>query len=212
MALSLTPGYTFANNELVTPAKLNTAQSGLVLSQATARLIGRTTAGAGAAEEISVGSNLSLSAGALNLATNLNSVNIGPTTPGTGAFTTLTASTSLAVTGTGSFTGGVGIGSTGTDDYIKLVGQTAGVGGAISSNTYDNTDYAKTTIVGYPVAIAARTTAGNSTTVATFSSTGLAVTGKTTTTTLNISSIPTSASGLSSGDVWSDGGTLKIVS
>ena len=29
---------------------------------------------------------------------------------------------------------------------------------------------------------------------------------------LNISNIPTSASGLSSGDVWSDGGTLKIVS
>lgn len=28
---------------------------------------------------------------------------------------------------------------------------------------------------------------------------------------LNISSIPTSASGLSAGDVWSDSGTLKIV-
>jgi hypothetical protein len=30
-------------------------------------------------------------------------------------------------------------------------------------------------------------------------------------TTLNLSAIPTSAAGLSAGDVWSDGGTLKIV-
>jgi hypothetical protein len=34
---------------------------------------------------------------------------------------------------------------------------------------------------------------------------------KTITETLNLSNLPTSASGLSSGDVWNDGGTLKIV-
>lgn len=38
------------------------------LTMATSRLLGRTTAGTGAAEEISVGSNLSLATGSLNLA------------------------------------------------------------------------------------------------------------------------------------------------
>jgi hypothetical protein len=28
---------------------------------------------------------------------------------------------------------------------------------------------------------------------------------------LNLSSVPTSATGLSAGDIWNDGGTLKIV-
>lgn len=40
----------------------------------------------------------------------------------------------------------------------------------------------------------------------------LKVESKITTETLNIDSVPTSDSGLNSGDVWSDGGTLKIVS
>ena len=53
---------------------LGAAASGAItasgLTQATARLLGRTTAGTGAPEEISVGGNLTLSAGSLNLATN----------------------------------------------------------------------------------------------------------------------------------------------
>jgi hypothetical protein len=40
----------------------------------------------------------------------------------------------------------------------------------------------------------------------------IGIQGKVTTETLNISGVPTSATGLSSGDVWSDSGTLKIVS
>ena len=76
---------------------LGAAASGAVtasgLTQATARLLGRTTAGTGAPEEISVGSNLTLSAGSLNLATNPAIGAATATTPiagsnGTGVATT----------------------------------------------------------------------------------------------------------------------------
>jgi hypothetical protein len=42
-------------------------------------------------------------------------------------------------------------------------------------------------------------------------SAGVTVTGKITSNTLNLSSLPTSALGLSAGDIWNDAGTLKIV-
>lgn len=100
MAISITAGYTFANSEKVTPIKLNTAQTGLVINMATARLLGRTTASAGVVEELTVGANLILSTGVLALAAAVDGVNIGGVTPGTGAFTTLSA-TGLVSAGPG---------------------------------------------------------------------------------------------------------------
>lgn len=82
MTISIAPVFTSALSDdsaalaagQVTPSRWN---SGSTLSLATAKLIGRTTAGTGAAEEISVTSPLTLSAGALALGnipvTNLNS-------------------------------------------------------------------------------------------------------------------------------------------
>ena len=61
MAITFTAGYTFAAAEKVTPTKLNTAQTGLVLSMATSRLLGRTTASAGTVEEITPGAGLDFS-------------------------------------------------------------------------------------------------------------------------------------------------------
>lgn len=51
------------NTTLVQPSNWNAEHD---LTMATSRLLGRTTAGTGAAEEISVGSGLSLSAGTLS--------------------------------------------------------------------------------------------------------------------------------------------------
>lgn len=69
-----------------------------VLNMATARIIGRTTAGSGPAEEISIHSSLMLSAGVLALATN-------PTVAGN-----LIVSGTFEVGGTSQMTGSVGIG------------------------------------------------------------------------------------------------------
>lgn len=52
---------------------------------------------------------------------------------------------------------------------------------------------------------------GQGGTTANFHSMDVIVTGKTTTSTLNVSNIPVTNTGLVSGDVWSQGGTLKIV-
>jgi hypothetical protein len=52
MAITHTPGYTFSASELLTPAKLNAAQTALVINMATARFLGRTTGGDGAVEEL----------------------------------------------------------------------------------------------------------------------------------------------------------------
>lgn len=79
---------------LVQPSNWNAEHQ---LQMATARMVGRTTAGTGAAEEISVGSNLSLSALTLNLA---SSVSITALTA-SGAIT----GGSLVVTGDVDFTG-----------------------------------------------------------------------------------------------------------
>jgi hypothetical protein len=57
------------DSTLVQPSNWNDEH---VLSMADDRLIGRTTAGPGAAEEISVGSNLSLAAGVLDLASSIS--------------------------------------------------------------------------------------------------------------------------------------------
>ncbi len=57
------------DSTLVQPSNWNAEHQ---LQMATARIIGRTTAGAGAAEEISVGANLSLATGTLNLASSVS--------------------------------------------------------------------------------------------------------------------------------------------
>lgn len=72
MAISLTHTTvavgTDAGNGEIAKAQWNENHT---LTMATARLLGRTTAGAGAVEEISAGSNLSLSGGSLNLASTI---------------------------------------------------------------------------------------------------------------------------------------------
>lgn len=73
----------------VQPSNWNAAHE---LTMATARILGRSTGGAGAVEEISVGATLLLSAGTLSLATN-------PTVAG-----------NLAVAGTSTLTGALGVG------------------------------------------------------------------------------------------------------
>lgn len=82
------------DSTIVQPSNWNAEH---VLTQATARLLGRTTAGTGATEEISVGSNLTLTALALNLASSVS-------------ITALTASGalsggSLTISGDADFTG-----------------------------------------------------------------------------------------------------------
>ena len=93
MSVTITTGFSWASGNTVTPGRLNTMLSGAVITMATARLLGRTTASTGAVEEITVGTGLSFTGGtlALDLPTALNPVSIGATTPGTGAFTTLSA-------------------------------------------------------------------------------------------------------------------------
>lgn len=76
------------DSTLVQPSNWNAEHQ---LQMATARIIGRTTAGAGAAEEISVGANLSLATGILNLASSVS-------------ITALTAS-SMTVSGDADFSG-----------------------------------------------------------------------------------------------------------
>jgi hypothetical protein len=78
---------------------LGAAASGAVtasgLTQATARLLGRTTASTGAIEELTVGSNLTLSAGSINLATNPAIGAATATTPAAGANGTGVATTAF---------------------------------------------------------------------------------------------------------------------
>jgi hypothetical protein len=90
------------DSTLVQPSNWNAEHS---LQMATSRLVGRTTAGTGAAEEISVGGNLLLSAGVLSVGP-IDNTAIGATTPSTGAFTSISLSTALAIAdgGTGATT------------------------------------------------------------------------------------------------------------
>lgn len=93
-----------------------------VLNMATARIIGRTTAGAGPAEEISVHSSLMLSAGVLALATN-------PTVAGN-----LIVSGTLAVGGTSQFLGGMTVTGAGQFSGSLTVTGAVGVGGAAAAS------------------------------------------------------------------------------
>lgn len=91
MAISLKHNFQSAiadggDTSLVQPSNWNAEHN---LTLATSRLIGRTTAGTGAAEEISVGTGLSLSAGSLT---------VGATTPQTDTTNTFTASQIISVT------------------------------------------------------------------------------------------------------------------
>ncbi len=79
--------------------------------------------------------NGQLSAGAGNF-TSINNTPIGNTTPSTGAFTTLTASSTLGVTGTATFNGGVMIGADTLQEYIQDV-----TGGQISDSTEIDATY-----------------------------------------------------------------------
>lgn len=93
MAISLkhlftSPKADGTDSTLVQPSNWNAEHQ---LRMATARIIGRTTAGTGAAEEISVGANLTLSGLSLNLASSVS-------------LTALTAG-SLTVSGDADFTG-----------------------------------------------------------------------------------------------------------
>lgn len=107
MAISLkhtfvSPKTDGTDSTLVQPSNWNAEHQ---LQMATARIIGRTTAGTGAAEEISVGSNLSLASGSLNLASSVS-------------ITALTASGaisggSLSISGTADFAGDVNMNGTG---------------------------------------------------------------------------------------------------
>jgi hypothetical protein len=73
MAVSLTHAFSSAKSDgtdstLIQPSNWNAQHT---LTMATARLLGRTTASTGAAEEISAGANLALSAGSIDLASNI---------------------------------------------------------------------------------------------------------------------------------------------
>lgn len=65
---------------------------------ASARLLGRSTAGVGSVEELTIGSGLSLAAGVLSLASAINPATIGATTPGTATIAALTVTTGATFT------------------------------------------------------------------------------------------------------------------
>jgi hypothetical protein len=84
------------DSTLVQPSNWNAEHQ---LQMATARIIGRTTAGTGAAEEISVGANLSLAGGTLNLASSVSITAL--TASGAISGGSLTISGDVNFTGTG---------------------------------------------------------------------------------------------------------------
>lgn len=99
MAISLKHAFTSPKSDgtdstLVQPSNWNEEHQ---LTMAAARLIGRTTAGPGAAEEISVGSGLSLSGGVLSLASSVSITALAASGVITGG--------SLSISGAAEFTG-----------------------------------------------------------------------------------------------------------
>jgi hypothetical protein len=84
------------DSTLVQPSNWNAEHQ---IQMATARIIGRTTAGTGAAEEISIGANLSLAAGVINLASSVSITALAATGALSGA--SLTISGDVDFTGTG---------------------------------------------------------------------------------------------------------------
>lgn len=83
--------------------------------------------GVGIAGALYVGSSISAQSASF---ASINSTPIGDTTPSTGAFTTLSASSTLTVTGEATFNGGVKIGSDTLAEYIYDT-----VGGAVTGGT-----------------------------------------------------------------------------
>jgi hypothetical protein len=83
--------------------------------------------GVGIAGALYVGSSISAQSATFS---SINSTPIGDTTPSTGAFTTLSASSTLTVTGEATFNGGVKIGSDTLAEYIYDT-----VGGAVTGGT-----------------------------------------------------------------------------
>ena len=106
--------------------------------------------------------NGTLAAGAGSF-TSINNTPIGNTTPSTGAFTTLSASSTLTVTGEATFNGGVKIGSDTLAEYIyDTVGGavTAGTGITISNSDVGNTSTVSITntgVTGYGSAVGSST-------------------------------------------------------
>lgn len=82
------------DSTLVQPSSWNAEHA---LTMATARIIGRTTAGTGAAEEISVGSNLSLASTTLNLASSVSIAALTLSGALTAGDATFNATTSIKV-------------------------------------------------------------------------------------------------------------------
>lgn len=75
MAITTTTGHSYANGDTVTAANLNSVVNSMVISQATQKLVGRSSGGTGTIEEIAIGNNLSLSAGTLSVGTSITGVN-----------------------------------------------------------------------------------------------------------------------------------------
>lgn len=97
MAISLKHTFTSPKADgpdttLVQPTNWNAEHT---LTMATARILGRTSAGAGATEEISAGSNMSLASGVLNLASSVSITALTATGALQGSGLTLTTATSL---------------------------------------------------------------------------------------------------------------------
>lgn len=179
MSVTITTGFSWASGNTVTPARLNTMLSGAVITMATARLLGRTTASPGAVEEITVGTGLSFTGGtlALDLPTALNPVSIGATTPGTGAFTTLSA-TGL-ISGTAQAVSNFNHAS-GTYSRWQVGGANRGIIGSANNVFGGSTDdFAICTENAGRVLIGS-----NNSAILEVSSPGLAVTGQTSTTSL----------------------------
>lgn len=123
MAITISRGYAASAGETWTPTKQNNSTVPTITC-ATGVLIGRTTAGTGALEEITVSTGLTFAAGVLALATALNPTSIGASTPGTGAFTTLSATGDVTLSGVAG-TGGHGY-ITGPSAAGKLLTLNAG--------------------------------------------------------------------------------------
>lgn len=119
------------DTSIVRPSDWNAEHT---FTMATSRLLGRTTAGTGAAEEISVGTGLSLSAGSLSNSAPDQTVSL------TGAGTTVVTGTypNFTITSNDQYVGTVtSVGGTGTVNGITLTGTVTSsgsltLGGALS--------------------------------------------------------------------------------